>query len=62
MTEALAALGEHIKAALPGKATGAVVSFGELIERDRMTGRRARKRANDRLPQGLEPVVHSRKP
>ncbi|MFY8038446.1 MAG: NADH-quinone oxidoreductase subunit C [Bosea sp. (in: a-proteobacteria)] len=30
MTEALAALGEHIKAALPGKVTDAAVSFGEL--------------------------------
>jgi NADH-quinone oxidoreductase subunit C len=30
MTEALQALGEHIKAALPGKVTGATVAFGEL--------------------------------
>ncbi len=30
MTEALAALGEHIKAALPGQATGCEVAFGEL--------------------------------
>ena len=29
----------------------------ELIERHRMTGRGARKRANDRLPQGVEPAV-----
>ena len=29
----------------------------ELVERDRMTGRRARKRANNRLPQGVEPAV-----
>jgi NADH-quinone oxidoreductase subunit C len=30
MTEALQALGDHIKAALPGKVTGATVAFGEL--------------------------------
>jgi NADH-quinone oxidoreductase subunit C len=30
MTEALQALGDHIKAALPGKVTGASVAFGEL--------------------------------
>ena len=35
----------------------------ELIERDRMTTRSARKRANDRLPQGVElAVVHCLKP
>ncbi len=35
----------------------------ELIERDRMTGRRTRKRANNRLPQGVEPaVVHCKNP
>ena len=30
MTEALQALGDHIKASLPGKVTGSAVSFGEL--------------------------------
>ena len=30
MTEALQALGDHIKAALPGKVTGVSVAFGEL--------------------------------
>ena len=35
----------------------------ELPERDRMAGRGTRKRANNRLPQGVEPaVVHSQNP
>ena len=35
----------------------------ELIERNRMASRGTGKRANNRLPQGVEPaVVHSQKP
>ena len=36
---------------------------GELVERDRMAGGRAGKRANNRLPKGVElAVVHYLKP
>ena len=37
--------------------------YRELIERHRVTGRGTRKRANNRLPQSVEPaVIHSIKP